>query len=144
MKLAALAALVLDDEGARGALDGYSKPCVGSGLCCLKARCFLGVQVHGPGAECPSLVWKEGRYWCGEILKAEGETLEHLRQQLYVGEGCCMPLFNSLREERFRSMTEAQREEYRRQREQLRSKLRQEERLVTISLSRSSVISSGK
>lgn len=124
--------------------DADAKPCVGSGLCCLKARCFLGVLAHGPGAECPSLVWKstredaspgeEGRYWCGEILKAEGEAQEQLRRQLYVGEGCCMPLFNSLREERFKSMTATQREEYR----------SQKDRLVTISLSRSSVTSSGK
>lgn len=45
-----------------------------------------------------------------------------------------MPLFNSLREERFKSMTATQREEYR----------SQKDRLVTISLSRSSVTSSGK
>lgn len=118
-----------------------AKPCVGSGLCCLKARCFLGVLAHGPGAECPSLVWKEGRYWCGEILKAEGEAAqEHLRQQLSVGEGCCMPLFNSLREERFRSMTKVEREDYRRQKERLNGRVQ----LVTISSSRSSAASSKK
>jgi len=111
-----------------------AKPCVGSGLCCLKARCSIGVMVHGPGAECPSLVWKEGRYWCGEILKAEGEAREDLRRQLSVGAGCCMPLFNSLREERFRSMTEAEREEYR----------NEKEKLITISSSRSFAASSKK
>ena len=101
------------------------KPCIGSGLCCLKARCFLGVREHGPGAECPSLVWKDGRYWCGIVLKAalvSPEEQENLKRQLYVGDGCCMSLFNSLREERFKSMTKAQLEEY---------------QLVKISLSRS-------
>jgi len=84
-------------------------------------------------------VWKEGRYWCGEILKAEekmatgtegasGFVLESMKRQLYLGDGCCMPLFNSLREERFRSMTEAQREEYR----------SRQAGLIKISLSRSS------
>lgn len=106
------------------------KPCVGSGLCCLKARCHLGVAEHGPGAECPSLVWKDGRYWCGIVLKATSESAEegeNLKRQLYIGEGCCMPLFNSLRDERFRNMTEAQQEEY---------------QLVKISLSRSYATSS--
>jgi len=96
-------------------LDVFIKPCVGSGLCCLKARCFLGVRAHGPGNECPSLIWSESerRYWCGEILKAEEPERENRKQGLYIGEGCCMPLFNSLREERFKNMTEAQREAYR-------------------------------
>jgi hypothetical protein len=92
--------------------DVSPKPCVGSGLCCLKARCWIGARIHGPGDKCPSLVWKDERYWCGEILKAEKAEAESLKQELYVGEGCCMPLFNTYREERFRSMTPEQKEKY--------------------------------
>ena len=87
-------------------------PCVGSGLCCLKARCGLGVQLHGPGKECPSLVWKHEKYLCGEILKAEGEEAENLRKQLSVGAGCCMPLFNDLRAQRFVAMNHKQLQNY--------------------------------
>lgn len=90
-----------------------TKPCVGSGLCCLKTRCWIGARVHGPGDKCPSLVWKDERYWCGEILKADPETQEKLKEELYVGAGCCMPLFNNLREERFKTMTPEQKEKYR-------------------------------
>lgn len=39
-----------------------SSPCVGSGLCCRKALCEVGLEKHGsrPGP-CPSLVEKDGR-----------------------------------------------------------------------------------
>jgi len=90
----------------------FAVPCVGSGLCCLKTRCFLGTQIHGPGAECPSLVWKNERYWCRELLEAKEEKAKSLREQLSVGAGCCMPLFNHLRDERFNSMTDEQVNEY--------------------------------
>ncbi len=87
-------------------------PCVGSGLCCLKARCWVGAQIHGLGDKCPSLVWKDERYWCGEILRAKEQEAEQLKKQLYVGDGCCMSLFNEMREERFRSMSKNQLNEY--------------------------------
>jgi len=57
-------------------------------------------MVHGPDDKCPSLVEKEGRFWCGMILEAEtnGDTerAAWLRENLYVGAGCCSGL-NSLR-----------------------------------------------
>ncbi len=77
-----------------------SAPCVGSGFCCITARCALGAQLHGPGTDCPSLVWRDGRYWCGEVLRepAVGPRLD-------VGAGCCAPLFNDLRRAILASMT---------------------------------------
>lgn len=82
------------------------KPCVGSGLCCLTATCVIGAEIHGAQAPCPSLVWdKEAeRYWCGEIMKGSPKEQERLKEQLYVGAGCCMPLFNHLRTERLISL----------------------------------------
>jgi hypothetical protein len=91
--------------------DIHPVPCVGSGLCCLKARCWIGTRVHGPGDKCPSLVWEDGRYWCGEILKSQDP--EQLKRELYVGDGCCMALFNTLRQERLRDMTPEQKDKYR-------------------------------
>lgn len=93
--------------------DVRTVPCVGSGLCCLKARCWVGIRVHGPGNRCPSLVWDEAqrRYWCGEILKSKEP--EKLKEELYVGAGCCMSLFNTLRQERLRDMTPEQKAKYR-------------------------------
>lgn len=41
---------------------------------------------------CPSLVFKDDRYWCGEVLKAEGEELEKIKEGLAIGAGCCSPL----------------------------------------------------
>jgi len=73
-------------------LDQDASPCVGSGYCCKKAPCPLGVQLHGPIAPCPSLVEKDGRHWCGEILRAPPEEAARLRQDLYVGAGCCSPM----------------------------------------------------
>lgn len=69
-------------------------PCVGSGYCCKTARCMLGAQVHGPGDNCPSLVWEDGRYWCQLVKEAAGEDSDRLRTELAIGAGCCSPLFN--------------------------------------------------
>lgn len=75
-----------------------AQPCVGSGLCCKTARCQVGVEKHGPGRDCPSLRERDGRYWCGEIEDADEAEAARLREHLYVGAGCCMPLFNEVRE----------------------------------------------
>jgi len=69
-------------------------PCVGSGYCCKKARCVLGALRHGPGDNCPSLAWEDGRYWCQIIKEADGEALDLLKADLAIGAGCCSPLFN--------------------------------------------------
>ena len=71
--------------------EGYES-CIGSGFCCKKVRCWIGARVHGPGDNCPSLVYKDGRYWCGEILRASGDEKERLINDLHVGAGCCASL----------------------------------------------------
>lgn len=67
--------------------------------------------MHGPGTNCPSLTFHSGRYWCGAIERAGAEKAQ-LKKQLYVGEGCCMPLFNDMRDERLSSMTPEKRRAY--------------------------------
>ncbi len=75
-------------------VDGIAAAsCLGSGYCCKNALCGLAVQRHPKAtAPCPSLVLKDGRYWCGEVLAAEGEELQWLIDNLYIGAGCCSPL----------------------------------------------------
>lgn len=72
--------------------DRPPEPCLGSGHCCSKALCALGVQRHGlrPGP-CPSLVKDEAadRHFCGEILKLAGEERKQLEDDLGIGAGCC-------------------------------------------------------
>lgn len=53
---------------------------------------MAGSQIHGPVAPCPSLVFRDGRYWCGLVLEADGNEKERLIDTLAVGEGCCSPL----------------------------------------------------
>lgn len=77
----------------------------------MNARCWVGASLHGPGTDCPSLTFHSGRYWCGAIEKA-GADQPLLKKELYVGEGCCMPLFNDMRKERFSRMTPTQKKEY--------------------------------
>lgn len=67
-------------------------PCIGSGFCCKQRRCFLGARKHGPGADCPSLVERDGRHWCGELLAAGAEEATVIRRELYIGAGCCSAL----------------------------------------------------
>jgi hypothetical protein len=83
-------------------------PCIGSGYCCHKAPCGIGVARHGllPGP-CRSLVWsaEDQRHYCGEILNAATpRERERLKEQLYVGEGCCSSL-NSWRREPLQDRT---------------------------------------
>jgi hypothetical protein len=73
-------------------------PCLGCGYCCKKALCTLGSHLHGHELPCPSLTYKNGRYWCSEALSSE-----HVAKALYVGEGCCSSM-NSYRQERLRRM----------------------------------------
>lgn len=71
--------------------EGYES-CINCGWCCKKSRCGLGAQLHGPGRDCPSLVFKEGRYWCREVMEAEGAEKERLIDGLSIGGGCCANL----------------------------------------------------
>jgi len=77
----------------------HHAPCIGSGHCCKQALCVIGMQAHGvmPGP-CPSLVFEDERYWCGEVLKADEERKEWLKANLYIGEGCCSTLNSDRRE----------------------------------------------
>lgn len=77
--------------------EGYES-CIGSGFCCKTARCVEGARLHGPGDNCPSLVFSEGRYWCGAILEATEIEQKRLKASLHVGSGCCANL-NSDRQE---------------------------------------------
>lgn len=82
--------------------DGYAVPCIGCGFCCKEVRCEIGMRVHGPGRNCPSLVAKDGRHWCGEVEKAPPSEAAKLRASLYVGAGCCSSM-NSDRRSLLRS-----------------------------------------
>jgi hypothetical protein len=80
-------------------LETRPKPCVGSGLCCWKGPCGVAAEKYndlGPwlrGEGCPSLRWDGKRYWCKEV-----EARPELKEELYIGDGCCMSLFNDNRE----------------------------------------------
>ena len=74
-------------------------PCIGSGYCCKKALCWIGLRVNGSiSGPCPSLVFDGERHWCGEVQKAEGSQKEALIEDLSIGAGCCSSL-NSDRQE---------------------------------------------
>jgi hypothetical protein len=76
-------------------------PCVGSGMCCWKAPCDVALGKYTDmspwlsGEGCPSLRWDEklGRYFCREVEEGGPEV----KEQLYIGAGCCMSLFNDNR-----------------------------------------------
>lgn len=96
-------------ESALDVVEGLrAAPCIGSGYCCSKALCHVGLAVHGdrPGP-CPSLVFRDGRHWCGVILEAEREdpkSAAEIKTGLGVGRGCCSPL-NSWRREPLKDRT---------------------------------------
>ena len=84
-------------------------PCEGSGLCCKKGPCGLywrwvpeGVsneEALAPwrdGEGCPHLTWdpEAFRYWCGLVLLG-GAQRPAMERALYIGDGCCMTLFNA-------------------------------------------------
>jgi hypothetical protein len=68
-------------------------PCVGCGYCCRKVRCYIGTLMHGPGNNCPSLVWSGERWRCQLVLDHEElKTDPRISYDLHIGEGCCSPL----------------------------------------------------
>lgn len=80
--------------------------CVGSGMCCKSAPCYIALMKypdHSPwtsGNGCPSLLWdeKKERFLCGEIVNAPTEEdRQEMKEGLYVGSGCCASLFNEVR-----------------------------------------------
>jgi hypothetical protein len=74
-----------------------AKTCVGCGACCRKAACAVAVRVHGPVDSCPSLIYRNKRYHCA-LCELPGALGERYREELSVGAGCCMSMFNSDRE----------------------------------------------
>ena len=74
--------------------------CVGCGKCCKTAPCAAAVRVYGNGIrDCPALRYDESdkRYFCS-LCEIGGEVGRSFRQELSVGSGCCMPLFNTDRD----------------------------------------------
>lgn len=66
------------------------QPCNGCGFCCAQEVCAIGKEVHGniPGP-CPSIVYKDGRTYCGVIRWAGPQLGEALANLLGIGKGCC-------------------------------------------------------
>jgi hypothetical protein len=77
-----------------------AKPCVGSGFCCSKAICFEGQRKLGKAiTPCPLLRWDGKRHKCGLLEDATPEDAATLKDSLAIGAGCCMPLFNTWRQD---------------------------------------------
>jgi hypothetical protein len=76
-------------------LDYQPVPCVGCGFCCRQAKCThalhhayrLGYGRLGLEEDCPFLVFRDGRHWCGLVLDEAVDT-----EDLWIGEGCCSSL----------------------------------------------------
>lgn len=69
-------------------------PCIGCGYCCQTGMCCLGLYTHGFGhKQCPSLILKEGRFWC-QLALDDPKAAENL----YIGAGCSSSLCNTQRE----------------------------------------------
>jgi len=78
--------------------------CVGCGYCCIKATCVVGARHYGETKPCPALEWDEvqSRHTCSFCTygdKFVDVQVDHYRQELSVGAGCCMSLFNTWRED---------------------------------------------
>ena len=79
--------------------DVKPSPCVRSGLCCKTATCGYGLA-HGANPKgCKFLKGdKPGHFYCE--LAANDPSIA---KGLYVGEGCCMAMFNQYRLEAVRN-----------------------------------------
>lgn len=82
------------------------RPCVGCGFCCMRSPCGVWTEPVKRAMEegwkdgCPELTYKDGRHWCGAILRMETESAKSLlKARLSVGAGCCAGL-NSWRREK--------------------------------------------
>jgi len=82
-----------------GELFPGAKECVGCGYCCIKATCSAGQRLYGETRPCPALRWDEveNRHFC-KLCEFGGILGETYREELAVGAGCCMSLFNEWRE----------------------------------------------
>ena len=70
-----------------------TKPCVGCGFCCLKAKCAAGVRLYRSSDICNALIWskEKNRYYC-DLMELPGILGETYREELYAGAGCCSNL----------------------------------------------------
>jgi hypothetical protein len=57
---------------------GTDDPCTGCGHCCQQMPCELG-----SGRPCVELVYRDGRHWCGLVLRSQVA-----RERLLIGCGC--------------------------------------------------------
>ena len=82
-----------------GYLEGIPiKPCVGSGFCCTTAPCAYGeLSESGKGCKFLLPVNDLGQKGCGKYdwIKENVPTWESYPA---FGAGCCMPMFNDMRE----------------------------------------------
>lgn len=76
-----------------------TKPCVGCGYCCLKAKCDAGMRLYKSADVCNALIWSEekNRYYCN-LMTLPGNLGFEYKKELYAGDGCCCGL-NSWRNE---------------------------------------------
>ena len=76
--------------------EAVVRPCVGCGYCCKKAPCVLASTLgRVKDGKCQELLFSEGRYWCGLMLRAPDldDHDEHwYKVALHAGAGCCSPM----------------------------------------------------
>ena len=83
-----------------GELDGIDiKPCVGSGFCCTKSPCAYG-EMNDTNSGCKHLLPANdlGQRGCGKYDWIK-ENVPNWESYPAFGAGCCMPMFNTMREE---------------------------------------------
>ena|SRR3989337_1528437 len=91
-------------------VDGYSfvaKPCMKSGFCCTKAPCGYGEWNEDKSA-CKHLLPpnKIGQRDCGRYDWIK-ENVPNWEFYPAFGAGCCMPMFNTLRENIIKKIIES-------------------------------------
>ena len=69
----------------------FGSPCNGCGLCCKTEVCGIGKEFYGSQqqAPCPSLMFENGRYWCGFVLAEDlTRSASLIGNALGIGKGC--------------------------------------------------------
>jgi hypothetical protein len=67
------------------------EPCNGCGFCCAAEVCRVGTALHGENVEapCPSMEFRDGRFWCGAVRLADEMGMgDILRFHMGIGMGC--------------------------------------------------------
>jgi len=64
------------------------EPCSGCGFCCQAEACLVSERLGHYEAPCVFLEWDGGRYRCGVLLQAKGESRRYLIETMAVGLGC--------------------------------------------------------